>query len=64
MQLIDNWKQELSMTSIQTGLLISALGFAEANMQTLQAIMSPVAYGWLGALVVVARLIVQKRLSK
>jgi hypothetical protein len=64
MQLIDNWKQALSMTSVQAGLLISALGFAEANMQTLQAIMSPVAYGWLGALVVVARLVVQKKLAK
>lgn len=64
MQLIDNWKDSLKLTSVQTGLTISALGFAETYLPSLQAIMSPVAYGWLGALVVVARLIVQKKLAK
>jgi hypothetical protein len=32
MQLIDNWKQALSMTSVQAGGAIAALGIAEQLM--------------------------------
>lgn len=64
MQLIDNWKDSLKLTSVQTGLAISALGFAETYLPSLQAIMSPAAYGWLGLVVWAARVIVQKKLIK
>jgi Na+-transporting NADH:ubiquinone oxidoreductase subunit NqrD len=64
MQLIDNWKDSLKLSSVQTGLAISALGFAEQAMPQLQAVLPPAAYGVLGLLVWVARLIVQNKLRK
>ena len=48
MQLIDNWKQALSMTSVQAGGAIAALGVAEQLMPSLQAVLPPIAYGVLG----------------
>ena len=64
MQLIDNWKQALSMTSVQAGGAIAILGIAEQLMPQLQAVLPPIAYGVLGLLVMVARVIVQKKLVK
>ena len=64
MQLIDNWKQALSMTSVQTGAAIAALGIAEQLMPSLQAVLPPIAYGVLGVLVMIARVIMQPKLSK
>ncbi|MNI53417.1 hypothetical protein D3C73_1082450 [compost metagenome] len=64
MQLIDNWKQALSMTSVQAGGAVAVLGVAEQLMPSLQAVLPPIAYGALGLLVMIARVIVQKKLSK
>jgi hypothetical protein len=47
MQLIDNWKQALSMTSVRAGGAIAALGIAEQLMPQLQAVLPPVK-SWLG----------------
>lgn len=63
MQLIDNWKQALSMSSVQAGGAIAVLGVAEQLMPQLQAVLPPIAYGVLGLVVMIARLIVQKKLS-
>lgn len=64
MQLIDNWKQALSMTSVQAGGAIAVLGIAEQLMPQLQAVLPPIAYGVLGVLVMVARVILQPKLIK
>ena len=64
MQLIDNWKQALSMTSVQAGGAIAVLGIAEQLLPQLQAVLPPIAYGVLGLLVMVARVIFQPKLSK
>ena len=64
MQLIDNWKKALSMSSVQAGGAIAVLGVAEQLMPQLQAVLPPIAYGVLGLVVMIARLIVQKKLSK
>ncbi|VVN76098.1 hypothetical protein [Pseudomonas fluorescens] len=64
MQLIDNWKQALSMTSVQAGGAIAALSLAEQLMPQLQAVLPPIAYGVLGLVVMIARLIVQKKLTR
>ena len=64
MQLIDNWKQALSMTSVQAGGAIAVLGIAEQLLPQLQGVLPPIAYGVLGLLVMVARVIVQKKLVK
>jgi uncharacterized membrane-anchored protein len=63
MTLISNWKQALSMTSVQTGAAIAVLGITEQLMPQLQAVLPPVAYGVLGLLVMVARVILQPKLS-
>ena len=39
MQLIDNWKQALSMTSVQAGCAIAVLGVAEQLMPQLQTVL-------------------------
>ncbi|MFL8988665.1 hypothetical protein Q8X48_13080 [Pseudomonas sp. QLc11A] len=64
MQLIENWKQALSMTSVQAGGAVAVLGIAEQLMPSLQAVLPPVAYGVLGVLVMIARVILQPKLSK
>ncbi|WP_237881841.1 DUF7940 domain-containing protein [Pseudomonas sp. PGPR40] len=64
MQLIDNWKQALSMTSVQAGGAIAALGIAEQLMPQLQSVLPPVAYGVLGLLVMIARVVLQPKLTK
>jgi hypothetical protein len=64
MQLIDNWKQAMSLTSVQAGAAIAALGIAEQLMPSLQAMLPPIAYGALGVLVMIARVILQPKLSK
>lgn len=64
MQLIENWKQALSMSSVQAGGAIAVLGVAEQLMPQLQAVLPPVAYGVLGLLVMVARIVLQPKLSK
>ncbi|CAI8711378.1 hypothetical protein [Pseudomonas sp. IT-P291] len=64
MQLIDNWKQALSMTSVQAGGAIAILGIAEQLMPQLQAVLPRVAYGVLGLLVMVTRVILQPKLNK
>ena len=64
MQLIDNWKQALGMQSVQVGGAIAVLGVAEQLMPSLQAVLPPIAYGVLGVLVMIARVILQPKLSK
>jgi hypothetical protein len=64
MQLIDNWKQALSMTSVQAGGAVAALGLTEQLMPTLQAVLPPIAYGVLGLLVKIARVVLQPKLGK
>lgn len=64
MQLIDNWKDALKMQSVQVGGAIAVLGIAEQLLPSLQAVLPPIAYGALGLLVMIARVIVQKKLSK
>lgn len=63
MQLIDNWKQALSLTSVQAGGAIAALGVAEQMMPQLQAVLPPVAYAILGVVVMIARVVLQPKLS-
>jgi hypothetical protein len=64
MQLIDNWKQAMSMTSVQAGGAIAVLGVAGQLMPSLQAVLPPVAYGVLGLLVILARVVLQPRLKQ
>ncbi|MCA4961015.1 hypothetical protein [Pseudomonas sp. Y24-6] len=64
MTLIDNWKQALSLTSVQAGGAIAILGMAEQVMPSLQAVLPPIAYGVLGVLVMIARVILQPKLTK
>jgi len=64
MTLISNWKQALSMTSVQMGGVIAALGIAEQLLPQLQAVLPPVAYGVLGLLVMIARVVLQPKLVK
>lgn len=63
MQLIDNWKQALSMSSVQVGGAIAALGIAEQVMTSLQDVIPPLAYAVLGGLVMIARVILQPKLT-
>ena len=64
MELIGNWKDALKMTSVQAGGAIAALGIAEQLLPQLQAVLPPVAYGVLGLLVMVARVVLQPKLNK
>jgi hypothetical protein len=64
MQLIDNWKQALSMTSVQAASAITVLAIAEQVLPSLQAVLPPIAYGVLGILVIIARVVLQPKLSK
>lgn len=64
MQLISNWTDAWKMTSVQAGAAIGALGIAEQLLPALQGIIPPVAYAVLGALVMVARVILQPKLNK
>lgn len=63
MQLIDNWKQALSMTSVQAAGAITVLAIAEQLLPSLQAVLPPIAYGVLGVLVMIARVILQPKLG-
>lgn len=62
MQLINNWKQALSLTSVQAAGAIAALGVAEQMMPQLQAVLPPVAYAILGVVVMIARVVLQPKL--
>ena len=64
MQLIDNWKDAWKLSSVQAGGAIAVLGVAEQLMPQLQAVLPPVAYGVLGLVVMVARVVLQPKLSK
>ena len=64
MALIDNWKDALKMQSVQVGGAIAVLGVTEQLMPSLQAVLPPAAYGVLGVLVMLARIILQPKLSK
>lgn len=64
MQLIENWKDAFKMTSVQAGGAIAALAVAEQLMPSLQAVLPPIAYGVLGVLVMIARVVLQKKLAK
>jgi len=52
------------MSSVQAGGAIAALGIAEQIMPSLQAVLPPIAYGVLGVLVMIARVILQPKLTK
>lgn len=64
MRLIDNWKDALKMQSVQVGGAIAVLGIAEQLLPSLQPVLPPIAYGVLGLLVMVARVILQPKLAK
>ncbi|MDD2098937.1 hypothetical protein [Pseudomonas putida] len=64
MKLISNWQDALKMSSVQAGGAIAALGIAEQLLPQLQAVLPPAGYGFLGILVMVARVILQPKLSK
>lgn len=64
MELIGNWQDALKMSSVQAGGAIAALGIAEQLLPQLQAVLPPVAYGVLGLLVMVARVILQPKLNQ
>ncbi|WP_322616997.1 hypothetical protein [Pseudomonas sp. BIC9C] len=51
------------MSSVQTGGAVAALGIAEQMLPQLQAVLPPVTYGVLGILVMLARVILQPKLS-
>ena len=63
MQLISNWKDALKMSSVQAGGAIAALGIAEQMLPQLQAVLPPAVYGVLGILVMLARVVLQPKLS-
>ena len=64
MQLIDNWKQALSMTSVQVGGSVVILGLADQFVSSLQGVIPPLAYAVLGGLVMLARVVLQPNLSR
>lgn len=70
MQLIDNWKGAWKLSSVQAGGAVAALGvadyfgLADAVMAQLQGSMSPLAYTVMGVVVMVARVVLQKKLSR
>lgn len=64
MQLIENWKDAFKMASVQAGGAIAVLAVAEQLMPSLQAVLPPIAYGVLGVLVMIARVVLQKNLAK
>lgn len=70
MQLIDNWKDAWKLSSVQAGGAVAALGvadyfgIADAVMAQLQGSMSPLAYTVMGVVVMVARVVLQKKLSQ
>lgn len=61
MQLIDNWKDAWKLSSVQAGAAITALGVAEQVLPALQAALPSGIYAILGALVMVARVVLQKK---
>lgn len=64
MQLIENWKGALRLTSVQVGGAIAVLGVAEQLLPQLQAVLPPVAYTVLGVAVMIARVILQSKRAK
>lgn len=64
MQLIENWKDALRLTSVQVGGAIAVLGVAEQLLPQLQAVLPPVVYTVLGVAVMIARVILQSKLAK
>ena len=64
MQLIDNWKDAWKLSSVQAGAAITALGIAEQVLPALQAALPTGIYAILGALVMIARVVLQPNVSK
>jgi hypothetical protein len=64
MQLIDNWKDAWKLSSVQAGAAITALGVAEQMLPALQAALPTGIYAILGALVMIARVVLQPNVSK
>lgn len=64
MQLIDNWKDAWKLSSVQAGAAITALGVAEQVLPALQAALPAGIYAILGALVMIARVVLQPNVSK
>lgn len=64
MELIENWKQAWRMTSVQMGGAIAVLAVVEQVMPALQAVLPPIAYAVLGAGVMIARVVLQPKLSQ
>lgn len=58
-----DWKDTLKMSSVQAGGAIAVLGIAEQMLPQLRALLSPAAYGILGIMVMLARVILQPKLS-
>lgn len=64
MKLIENWKDAWKLSSVQAGAAIAALGVAEQVLPALQAALPTGIYAILGALVMVARIVLQPNVSK
>ena len=64
MRLIDNWKDAWKLSSVQAGAAITALGVAEQVLPALQAALPTGIYAILGALVMIARVVLQPNVSK
>ncbi len=64
MQLIDNWKDAWKLSSVQAGAAITALGVAEQVLPALQAALPTGIYAILGALVMIARVVLQPNVSR
>lgn len=64
MQLIKNWKDAWKMSSVQAGAAIAVLGVAEQVLPALQTALPAGIYAILGVLVVIARVVLQPKLTK
>ncbi|MCY1413196.1 hypothetical protein D9M71_286230 [compost metagenome] len=64
MQLISNVKDLLKMTSVQVAAATGVVAIAEQVLPQLQAVLPPVAYAVLSAVIIIARAIKQPGLSK
>jgi hypothetical protein len=62
MSLIREWKQAHQITSVQIGVVIAVLGAADQWLPMVQGFIAPWMFGVLGAVGVIARLVVQPKL--
>lgn len=63
MQLVKEWKHAHQIASVQVGAVIVVLGAADQWLPMVQAFIAPWMFGALGAVGVLARLVLQKKLT-